>query len=141
MYHYLFNQCLSSNPVHGEVYSIQRYAINFVSDLREVSGFSLGTPVSSTIKTDRHDITEILFKVVLNTINQNLIFVSIFYYKHLRDRIISLRGEVWSHEPISILPRRLGGDVYVWKFFLSVSTIIYWIVELIWWCGIFVFHF
>jgi hypothetical protein len=30
--------------------------------------FSLGTPISSTYKTDRHDITEILLKVVLNTI-------------------------------------------------------------------------
>ena len=32
--------------------------------------FSPGTPVSSTNKTDRHDITEILLKVVLNTIHQ-----------------------------------------------------------------------
>jgi hypothetical protein len=32
--------------------------------------FSSGTPVSSTNKTDRHDITEILLKVALNTINQ-----------------------------------------------------------------------
>jgi len=31
--------------------------------------FSPGTPVSSTKKTDRHDITEILLKVALNTIN------------------------------------------------------------------------
>ena len=30
--------------------------------------FSLGTSVSSTNKTDHHDITEILLKVVLNTI-------------------------------------------------------------------------
>ena len=30
--------------------------------------FSSGTPVSSTIKTDRHDITEIVLKVSLNTI-------------------------------------------------------------------------
>ena len=30
--------------------------------------FSLGTPVSSTNKTDHHDITEILLKVELNTI-------------------------------------------------------------------------
>jgi hypothetical protein len=30
--------------------------------------FSLGTLVSSTNKTDRHDITEILLKVALNTI-------------------------------------------------------------------------
>ena len=32
--------------------------------------FSLGPPVSSTNKTNRHDITEILLKVVLNTIKQ-----------------------------------------------------------------------
>jgi hypothetical protein len=31
--------------------------------------FSLGTPVSSTNNTDRHDIAEILLKVALNTIN------------------------------------------------------------------------
>jgi hypothetical protein len=32
--------------------------------------FSPGASVSSTNKTDRHDITEILLKVALNTINQ-----------------------------------------------------------------------
>ena len=32
--------------------------------------FSPGTPISSTNKTDRRDITEILLKVALNTINQ-----------------------------------------------------------------------
>jgi len=43
---------VSLNPVHGEVYSmIQHYVIKFVSDF-----------------TDCHDITEILLKVVLNTI-------------------------------------------------------------------------
>jgi hypothetical protein len=30
--------------------------------------FSLGTPVSSTNKTDHHDISEILLEVALNTI-------------------------------------------------------------------------
>jgi hypothetical protein len=30
---------VSLNPVPGEVYSIQHYVINFVSDLRQVSGF------------------------------------------------------------------------------------------------------
>ena len=30
---------VSSNPVHGEVYSIQHYVIKFVSDLRQVNGF------------------------------------------------------------------------------------------------------
>ena len=32
--------------------------------------FSLGTPASSTTKTGRHDIAEILLKVALNTTNQ-----------------------------------------------------------------------
>ena len=32
--------------------------------------FIFTTPLSSTNKTDRHDITEILLKVALNTINQ-----------------------------------------------------------------------
>jgi hypothetical protein len=59
---------MSSNPVHGEVYSIQHYVIKFVSDLRLVVAFS-GTPVSSTNKNNRHDITEILLKVALSTIN------------------------------------------------------------------------
>jgi len=30
---------VSSNPVHGEVYSIQHYVIKFVSDLRQTGGF------------------------------------------------------------------------------------------------------
>jgi hypothetical protein len=34
--------------------------------------FSLGTPASSTTKTGRHDIAEILLKVALSTINQSI---------------------------------------------------------------------
>ena len=49
------------------VYSMQHYVIKFVRDLRQVDGFSPSIPVSSTNKTDRHDITEILSKVALNT--------------------------------------------------------------------------
>ena len=30
---------VSSNPVHGEVYSIQHFVIKLVSDLRHVGGF------------------------------------------------------------------------------------------------------
>jgi hypothetical protein len=61
---------VSSNPVHGKVYSIQHYVIKFVCDLRQVSG-SLSTQVYSINKTDRHEITEILLKVVLNTKTPN----------------------------------------------------------------------
>jgi hypothetical protein len=45
---------------------------------RQVVGFSPGPLVSSTNKTDRHDITDILLKMALNTIKQtnlNAIFV------------------------------------------------------------------
>jgi hypothetical protein len=46
--------------------------------------FSPGTPISSTNKSDRHDITDILLKVALNTIKPNQpknqsIFIFIFY--------------------------------------------------------------
>jgi hypothetical protein len=34
------------------------------------SWFSAGTPASSTTKTDRHDIAEVLLKVALSIINQ-----------------------------------------------------------------------
>ena len=59
----------------GEVYWMQHYVIKFVSDLQQVSGFSPGSLISSTSKTDRHDITEILLKVALNT--KNLLFVDL----------------------------------------------------------------
>ena len=62
-------KAMSSNPVHGEVCSIQHYVIRFVSELRQVGGFLRGAPVSSSNKTDRQDITEILLKVALNIIN------------------------------------------------------------------------
>ena len=53
---------VSSNPIHGEMYSIQNYVIKFGRWL------SYGTLASSIKKTDRHDIAEILLKVALNTI-------------------------------------------------------------------------
>jgi hypothetical protein len=46
--------------------------IKFVSDFRTDWWFSAGTLVSSTNKTDCHDIAEILLKVVLNTIKQTI---------------------------------------------------------------------
>jgi hypothetical protein len=64
--------------------------IKFVSDLA-VWWFSPGMPVSSTNKTDHHDITEILLKVVLNTVTQtlasNLCFYIYFWCRLGRDRI------------------------------------------------------
>jgi hypothetical protein len=39
--------------------------------------FSPGTPASSTTKTDRHNIAEILLKMALNTINQIKSFIEV----------------------------------------------------------------
>jgi hypothetical protein len=36
---HITTKVVSSNPAHGEVYSIQHYVIKFVSDLRQVGGF------------------------------------------------------------------------------------------------------
>ena len=49
---------------------VSRYNIMWwsLSVTWQVGGFSLGTPISSTNKNDRHDITEILLKVSLSTI-------------------------------------------------------------------------
>ena len=52
---------VSSNPVHGEVYSIPHYVIKFVSDLQQVGGFLL---ISSNNKA------EILLKMALNILTQ-----------------------------------------------------------------------
>jgi hypothetical protein len=55
------------------MYLIQHYVIKFVSDLRQVCGFLWIICFSSTNKTDRHDTTEILLKVLLNTITLYLL--------------------------------------------------------------------
>jgi hypothetical protein len=51
------------------VFSIQHYMIKFVSDLLQVGGFPRILWVSTTNETDHHEITEIMLKVALNTIN------------------------------------------------------------------------
>jgi len=73
IYYYLCNQCLS--PLRLWVQILIRARCTTLCDkVFEWLGtnlcFSLGPPVSSTNKIDRHDIAEILLKVALNTIKQ-----------------------------------------------------------------------
>jgi hypothetical protein len=73
-YNYLCNQCLSPLKLQVRTSLMARYTryIDMWSSLWVTCWFSQGTPVFSTNKTDRHDlsyITEILLKEVLNTIN------------------------------------------------------------------------
>ena len=75
---------LTSNPTHGQVYSIQHYVIKSVSDLQTVNGFS-GTLISSTNTTGPHDITEILLKMAFNNITHitlnSLLQIKYIYYQ------------------------------------------------------------
>jgi hypothetical protein len=75
IYNYLCNQCLSLlmlwvwiPPKRGV---LDTTCCKVCHWLASGQWFSMGTPVSSTNKTDRHDITEILLKVVLNTMIKN----------------------------------------------------------------------
>jgi hypothetical protein len=52
------------------MYSIQHYAIKFVSDLRLVGGFIRVLPFPLPNKSDRHDIVEILLKVAISIITK-----------------------------------------------------------------------
>jgi len=56
---------------------VLHYVIKFVSDLRQFGGFLRILRFPPPIKTDRHDITEILLKVALNAMikpNQTMIY-------------------------------------------------------------------
>ena len=98
-------KAVSLNPAHGEVYSMQHYVIKFVSALRRSMVFT-GYSVPSTNKTDRHDITELLLKVLLNTIvitphpplrtkppslYCNLLFISCLPIKHQTYSLVLLQ--------------------------------------------------
>ena len=77
IYTYLCNQCLSPLALWGRI-PLRRGVLNTTlcdkacQWLTADQWFSPGTLVSSTNKTDRHDITEILLKVALNTITLTL---------------------------------------------------------------------
>jgi hypothetical protein len=83
----------SLNPTHGEMYLIQHYVIKCVSDLQKAGQwFSLGSPVSSTNKTDCHDIAEILLKVALNTKTltlKNILVISNYHRNHNTQQVFT----------------------------------------------------
>ena len=89
---------VSSNPIHGEEYFIQHYVIKFVSDFATGRWFSPGIPVSSTYKTIRHDITEILLKMALNTINQLILLYSLYWMMQMN--MNDIEGELFLTFPL-----------------------------------------
>jgi hypothetical protein len=76
-------------PTKKSTFTVFHIVAAYTSDkvyqlLAQGRWFSLGTPASSTTKTGRHDIAEILLKVALSTNNQNQIkskvhYTTIFY--------------------------------------------------------------
>ena len=59
--------------------------------------FSPGHPVSSTNKSDHHDITEMLLKVTLNTIKKNKILTNLEYLL-ISKRQVENQPEMCSHD-------------------------------------------
>ena len=68
----------------------------FVSDFRHVCSFLRGL-VYFTNKTDRHDITEILLKVALNTINLTLIVIYVVLCAFTISKTSFLGSSLTSH--------------------------------------------
>jgi hypothetical protein len=105
IYNYLCNQCLSPLTLWVRSQFMRAVQETTLCDkvcqwLATGRWFSPGTPVSSTNKTDSHDISEILLKVTLHSINWKPLYpviivfntkksngsfpcVSISYSKHL----------------------------------------------------------
>jgi len=98
IYNYPCNQCLSPLMLWVRI-SIRARCTTLCHIVyqRLATGrwFSPGPPVSSTNKTDSHDITEILLKVALNTIKQttniNMRTIDFFYYLFIYIYFTSLR--------------------------------------------------
>ena len=87
LFHYILNGLISKlqeNVLISQMHCCDNFFLNLNSLCDKVcqwlvagQWFSLGSPVSSTTKTDGHDITEILLKVALNTLTL-LIFFFLF---------------------------------------------------------------
>ena len=94
-------------PLMVEVYSIQQYVINIISDLRQFRGFLRVLPFPPPKKknqTDSHDLIEILMKVSLNTItlrpNNLSIFVIIYFL------FITVFGHFFLDTDVQIIKRK-----------------------------------
>jgi len=116
---YLCNQCLSPLKVWVQILLMAVYSIYLCDKvcqwLATCRWVSPGTPVSSTNKTDRHDITEILLKVMLNNITLYLTFVYIscisfnmlqyytlrFYFPYLS--LLAQPVNIFVYGPVNIL--------------------------------------
>jgi hypothetical protein len=109
IYNYLCNQCLSPLILWIRI-SIRARCTTLCDKvcqwLATVLWFSAGPPVSSTNKSDRRDITEILLKVALNTIKQTYVSSNIYRRMYVKQSIYINKAQKF---------------VRFWTFFISSS--------------------
>ena len=91
--------------------------------------FSLVTPVSSTNKTDSHDLTDISVKVTLNTINQptclSVIKLLIIFLLTPKDMVLVLSQDIPSQPisaPVKILQSTNVSDTANYQIQLLLAT-------------------
>ena len=112
---YLCNQCLSPLMLWVRISIRARCTTLFDKACQWlVTGqwFFPGPPVSSINKTDRHDITELLLKVALNTIKQTNNWVYFF------------QREV-THKYLRIKERSIKRELFVLQFALNIYLVFY----------------
>ena len=90
-YHNVIESC------SGEVYSIQHYVIKFVSDLWQVGGFLRLIWFPPPIKTDIHDITEIIGVKYHNSYSWKITHFDLNNSPSLKRMSIALSRGVYSH--------------------------------------------
>jgi hypothetical protein len=101
VYNYLCNQCLSRLTLWVRI-PLRRGVLDTTlcykvcQWLAAGRWFSLGIPVSSTNKTDHHDITEILLKVALNTITLTHNVTMFYLYPPTYNSISATSISWWS---------------------------------------------
>ena len=72
---HITSKVASFNPADGEVYSIQHYVIDLVSDLRQVFCFLQVLQFPVQIKLTATYLTEILLKVAITLTLQKCIYI------------------------------------------------------------------
>ena len=101
--------------------------------MRQVGGFLQALPISSTNKTNRHDITEILLKVALNTITLTLFLYNTNCIRPLTPKWLLIElGSLFTRSMSAILQQFLYISVWGLKeVFFIISTYIYIYIYLI----------
>jgi hypothetical protein len=108
IYNYLCNQCLSPLMLWVRI-SIRARCTTLCDKVCQwLATDGWFSPVSSTNKTDRHDITEILLKVALNTIKQTNNQTNILIHISAIQRIFFQRCFIILHRDIIQLEWEFG---------------------------------